>query len=100
MTTGSLATRKNHTNVYRFGRCGGGVFLESQFGKAVSVGKQLLDFFLIGYRLCGITFHSFHRTGKHDRQLRLLSRAGFLQGAFLHECKSFCITLEIIFNRA
>lgn len=57
---------------------GGGVLFKSDFGKSVSIGEEVADCFLVGYRFGRTAFHYFDGTLKGDRQLGLISCAGFL----------------------
>ncbi len=78
VTTGSLAAAEDYTYIDRLACCRVGVLFKADFRQTVSVGKQGLDCFLVGYRLGGLALHYTHCSGKSDGKFRLISRTGFL----------------------
>ena len=88
VTTRSLTTRKDDTNVHLLG-VGLGSGLKLYDRHTVGVGEQLLDFFLVTYTLCSVTFLYFYCTLKSLRQLRLVSGTSNLQCTFFHNVYTF-----------
>ena len=59
VTAGSLPARKYDTYVH-FGMCRRFTFNKFYERKAVGVGEQFLDFFLVAHTLCRFTLFYFH----------------------------------------
>ena len=84
VTTRSLATRKDDTDV------DGSIFLllvrgfEVYQGHTVGVGEEGFDFLLVVYTLGGCTFYDFHVTAKTCGEFGLVGSTSNLQCAFFH----------------
>ena len=83
MTTRSLTTRQDDTNVHLLG-----VSLSSRLKlydrHTIGVGEQLLDLFLITYTLGSFTLLDLHSTLQSLWQLGLISGSRDLQCTFFH----------------
>ena len=84
VAAGSLAAREDYADIDGLAGGGIGVFLEFEFGKAVCVGEELVDFFLICHRLGGFALNGLYGAGENDGEFGFVSRAGFLQRTLFH----------------
>ena len=71
MAARSLTTREDDTDIH-LGVVGLGSGLELHDGHAISVGEQLLDFFLVADTLSGLTLLDLYSTLQSLRQFRLI----------------------------
>ena len=82
VTTGSLTTGKNYTHIHSREINGFiGIFKLNQ-RHPISIGKQFLDFFLIGNRLGSCAGHCFYSTCQPFRKFGLISSPCDLQCTF------------------